>query len=252
VRACKKPSLSAWAVNRLWWDERPTFDELVEAAGRVGDAQRGAAGPTERSDAERARRRAHQRLVEAATTVLSEHGHASSAATMRRIGTSLEAIAARGPATLDPPPGRLIEDLDPPGFDLLSALATMGSAPPQPRESPAAQETTEGPDPVAEAQESLQRAKQRSIEAARTADAAERHRDEAQADHERITAELREATEALGIARQRADRLEKSQRIAAAVLEERTRAAHDAAATARQATAEQSEAERALVRARRA
>src|SRR5688500_17741756 len=37
-----RPSVSAWAVNQLWWQERETFEALIEAAGRVKRGDRDA------------------------------------------------------------------------------------------------------------------------------------------------------------------------------------------------------------------
>src|SRR5262249_30256041 len=49
-------------------------------------------------------------------------GHAPSPDMMRRIMTTLEAVATYGNGAGAPPPGRLTSDVDPPGFEALAAL----------------------------------------------------------------------------------------------------------------------------------
>ncbi len=131
VRALTKPNVSAWAVNQLWWTRRTDVEALLEAGRRQAKAVRSAAGPTEHATAGQARRRALGTLMDAATEILTTAGNAATMATLRRISTTLEALAAHGVREGGPHPGRLSADLDPPGFELLGVLAA-GSAEPQP------------------------------------------------------------------------------------------------------------------------
>src|SRR5215470_12836624 len=39
VKALSKPSISAWAVNQLYWKHREAFDRLLVASQRFRDAQ---------------------------------------------------------------------------------------------------------------------------------------------------------------------------------------------------------------------
>src|SRR5438552_2059905 len=39
VKALVKPSISAWAVNQLYWDHREAFDRLIATGGRFHKAQ---------------------------------------------------------------------------------------------------------------------------------------------------------------------------------------------------------------------
>src|SRR5207237_3660083 len=60
-------------------------------------------------------------LSHLAAALLRDAGHNPTSDTMRRIGTTLEAMSAyTSPDTATP--GRLTGDLDPPGYDLLAAL----------------------------------------------------------------------------------------------------------------------------------
>lgn len=123
VKALSKPSVSAWAVNQLWWHEPGAFEALLQAVDRIREAQGRQAGPTRRGGADRQRRTALTGLLHRAETILQEAGHGAAPATLRRIGTTLEAVAARGPDDLDPPIGRLSTDLEPPGFDRMGGMA---------------------------------------------------------------------------------------------------------------------------------
>lgn len=130
VKALAKPSVSAWAMNQLWWHERPSFEALLSAGAAVRAAQVGGGGPSVQASAAKERRRCLDRLLGCAEDRLSRAGHAAAAATLRRITTSLEAAAAHGASPIVPPAGRWVGDLEPPGFDALSAEGpTLASGP---------------------------------------------------------------------------------------------------------------------------
>jgi flagellar biosynthesis GTPase FlhF len=113
-----RPPVSAWAVNQLWWQERQSFDELLRAAERPREGDRGASV---------AHREALARLRARAAAVLVEAGHAANEATLRRVTTTLSAVAATG--SFDPdPPGALVGDRDPPGFDAVGLTAPVREA----------------------------------------------------------------------------------------------------------------------------
>ena len=124
IKSLSKPSVSAWAVNQLFWNERDAFDRLIEAGERLRHAQASQlAGKTSDIREPRdARRDSLAELSRLAATLLTDAGHNASPETMRRITTNLEAISAYAALPESPPPGRLTEDIDPPGFDALAAL----------------------------------------------------------------------------------------------------------------------------------
>jgi hypothetical protein len=102
-----RPSISAWAVNQLWWHAREAFDELFESAAelRTGNL---AASP--------AHRKAIASLGARAQRLLSEGGHSANDATLRRVTMTLSGLAAAGSFEPDTP-GALTKDRDPPGFE---------------------------------------------------------------------------------------------------------------------------------------
>ena len=102
-----RPNISAWTVNQLYWQARPEFDAMVASAAplRAG----GLAGGAEH-------REALNVLRARASKILEQAGHAASDATLRRVMTTLSALAASGSFAPDAP-GTLSADRDPPGFE---------------------------------------------------------------------------------------------------------------------------------------
>jgi hypothetical protein len=112
-----RPSVSAWAVNQLWWQERKAFEALIHAASRVKRGER---------EASKAHRDALAQLREHATRILQDGGNAATETTLRRVVATLSALAASGGFAPDPA-GALAVDRDPPGFEALAGFG--GSAP---------------------------------------------------------------------------------------------------------------------------
>lgn len=102
-----RPPISAWAVNQLWWQARAEFDVFLETAKRMKEGDLGAT-PAHRASMQALRARAAQLLTEA--------GNAANEGTLRRVATTLSAIAAHGGFAPDVP-GALSDDRDPPGFE---------------------------------------------------------------------------------------------------------------------------------------
>jgi hypothetical protein len=124
VKALAKPSVSAWAVNQLYWKHRKEFDRLVVAGQDIRQAQAaqlaGRAADTRK--ASEARQSAISDLLRLAATLLQDGGHSPSSDIMRRVNTTLEAISAYATMPEGVSPGRLTGDLEAPGFDALAAL----------------------------------------------------------------------------------------------------------------------------------
>ena len=131
VKLLAKPSISAWAVNQLYWNHRDAFNELIATAKRFGPARIAAKGAGMRDSLD-ARREALNELSDLATSVLCDAGHSPSQDTLRRIVTTLEAMSAYALLPDGPTPGRLTQDLDPPSFE---SLASLMSAPGREKES---------------------------------------------------------------------------------------------------------------------
>jgi hypothetical protein len=124
VKALAKPSISAWAVNQLYWRHPDAFQELMSAGQRFRKAQssqlagKAADVPAARDE----RGKALSRLSRLAASLLQDMGHYASPETVRRIAMTLEGLTAYEAIPGGPAPGRLTEDVDPPGFDALAAL----------------------------------------------------------------------------------------------------------------------------------
>ena len=127
VKALAKPSISAWAVNQLYWQHREAFDELLATGQRFRKAQAGGQIVNMREALE-ARRDALSHLSDLATELLRDAGSNPSLDTLRRIATTLEAISASAPSEL-PTLGRLIADIDPPGFAAFGSFVPATATP---------------------------------------------------------------------------------------------------------------------------
>lgn len=159
-----RPTISAWAVNQLWWHARDAFDELFDAAARLRGGTLEATG---------AHREALATLRARAAHMLADANHGATEATLRKITQSLAALAAAG--TWDPsPPGALAADRAPPGFE---ALGIIAPAPDPPRHDDAPP-----PPPAAETptRDELAAARRKKTEAE------DREREEAAAELRRV------------------------------------------------------------------
>jgi hypothetical protein len=121
VEKLVRPSISAWAVNQLWWQERASFEVLFESAGRLRGGDFGAM---------RAHREALDGLRTRAAEVLRAGSHATSEAVLRRVGNTLAALAASGGFEPDLP-GALSADRDAPGFGATGLSGMLGAARPE-------------------------------------------------------------------------------------------------------------------------
>lgn len=118
VRALGKPSVPAWAVNQLYWQDRSTYEALVKAAEQLRTAHRAVISgrdadlrkPTE------AHRAAVQKAVDKARAILKQARLSETSATLNAITRTLEALPTSGP------PGRLETPLQPAGFDILAGV----------------------------------------------------------------------------------------------------------------------------------
>jgi hypothetical protein len=228
VEALPRPSLSAWVVNQLYRQSEDELEALFAAADRMkrGDL-----------DARDAHRDALTSLRGRAAQILVTEGHAASEGTLRRIATTLQALAVHGSFEPDAP-GQLIADRDPPGFEAMLGADLAEPAPRPRRPEPAARRDGDGADAAAEkarqraeaeriaAEKERQRAVERQTreltrieselaEARRVAAARER-------DIRDLSERLQRAEEARTAAETRAAELEDARARAAAVLVELT------------------------------
>jgi hypothetical protein len=123
VKLLAKPSVSAWAVNQLYWKHRDAFDGLIATGNQLRSAHTlqltNKAADTRGPSA--ARREALASLLHLVDILLRESGHSPTPDTMRRISTTLEALSANA-SMAGVSAGRLTADVDPPGFESLAGL----------------------------------------------------------------------------------------------------------------------------------
>ena len=205
VKTLGKPSISAWVANQLYWRQRKAFDRLFAAGDEFRKAQ--AAQLAGESADLRApldeRREALAELTRHASDVLLNAGHPASPDMMRRIATTLEALATYGEQPDAPQAGRLTADVDPPGFEALAALVPRGIDRVGHRQAPPRVIPFNQPKP-AKQKTSNTKEDARRLEAERRAREAEARR------------ELREAERALADARKAAERARVAMKDAAA------------------------------------
>jgi len=171
VKTLVKPSISPWAVNQLYWNHRDAFDRLIATGERVRRAQtsssaRKAADMREALDA---RRESLSHVSDLANELLREAGHSPTLDTMRRVTATLEAMSLYAFIPGGPRPGRLTEDVDPPGFESLASLMPGGIGITERRREPApkarSQESARGATSAQRKAESVARV--RELEATR-------------------------------------------------------------------------------------
>ncbi len=137
VKALVKPSISAWAVNQIYWMHREAFDRLIATGQNFRRAQssRLAGKVADMREALDARRDALSELSTLATTVLRDAGHNPTPDMVRRITTTLEAMSAYASLPDNAAPGRLTQDVDPPGFDSLASFVSGATMPARTKEA---------------------------------------------------------------------------------------------------------------------
>ena len=174
----RKPTIAAWALNRLARDQRRDVDLLLDSGHRLRQAQAGVLRGDAREAFEQAQRTEREtiaRLVGGAEQLLAERGGAS-AAILEQIAASLHAAAVseRGRELLAA--GQFTEPITLEGFDAVAGLA------PPPSKRPAKQKPSRDAEELKQARAELTEAKKRLRTAEQTA--YEAHRLAVQADSE--------------------------------------------------------------------
>ena len=167
-----RPTLSAWAVNQLWWKARAPFEALLATGARLREGDLGAMS---------AHRQATAKLRGRAAELLEEGGHAANEATLRRVTTTLAALAASG--GFDPEPaGALSADRDPPGFESAAFASALPARVPE-------QKAAAPSKPEVESKPARAKAPERATAAAKHELAEAKRREKAEAERARIEAE---------------------------------------------------------------
>lgn len=188
VRALRKPSIVAWAVNQLARQERQRVDALLRAGERLRATQeralRGKAAGGDVNAAARAERDAVRDLVAAARRLLEDAGSAASPQTLDRVSQTLRTAAVDDTGRELLARGRLEGELTGVGFGSLTAV--QPAARPRTDELKAARERVK--ELRAEARRLAQEARAAESEAERAEREAGRARERAEAKREEADA----------------------------------------------------------------
>ena len=264
IKALSKPPVSAWVINQLYWKHRSAFDRLLAAGDEFRNAQAAqlAGKSTDLRGPLDARREALTELTKLAAEVLREAGHPASPDMMRRIMTTLEALATYGNHSGAPPAGRLTADIDPPGFEALAALVPAGThrrsgakgqAAPRviPFNQPKPQRgARRGADDPEDSRRAEQERRERQNEARKALREAERALVDARRDAERARAEMKDAAARAKAAEKEKAALEARFEKVSAAAEAARQAARQVASRAEEAAQAVDDAERAVAAAR--
>lgn len=184
VKALRKPSVAAWAVNVLAREEREAVDELLAAGERLRAAHAellDGGDPGAVQEAASAERAAVEGLVAAARGVLADAGRPATDATLDRVRDTLHAAASDDTVRELVRAGRVVEDAEATGFALAGLSPGKGAKRPaaaRPRTADrAAARRTEAAERVKQAQAELAEAEGAVREAERALARAEKEAD---------------------------------------------------------------------------
>jgi hypothetical protein len=122
IKKLAKPSVAAWTVNQVYYGAPEQCEALLQIGDRLLGLQR--SGDRDAIAEATARKRSLlAELARLAGAILTEAGHGTGAATVRKVQTALDALGTYGSQQPAPGWGRLAADLGPPGFAELAELA---------------------------------------------------------------------------------------------------------------------------------
>jgi hypothetical protein len=221
VKSIPKPSVAAWVVNQISRTHGRELRELRAAGDRFREAQAKqlAGKAADLRGTLEARRTALADLTRVAVSTLEGSAHAVTPDLLRRVTTTLEALSAYG-SQGGPQPGRLIDDLSPPGFETLASLVPRAGT-----------DASGGPSRLLHFAEPA--ARKTSASAAAKTDT---HAEDQQTRKAAARAAYENAKLALRDVRGQAEHAERQLRTAATEAQAAERAKHDAAAKLEEAT----------------
>ena len=234
VKGLEKPNAAAWAVNQLFWRERPIYDELIEASQQLRAAYReqlAGQAPDVRG-AEATHKAAVKRATQIARAMVEADGSKASDAVMDAVRETLDILPSADQ------PGRLTKALKRTGFEALEGFTFSAKPRPAPTKLEPRTFGTAKPKPTdteTRAIEAEQRERDMTRERLRFAEATERET-EAALERARRAVERAERTRAR-IERELAEASHTEQ----GLLKEQAaaHAAHDKAVAERQRLADQ-------------
>lgn len=218
VRALRKPSVPAWAVNQVARADAAGVAELFRAGEALRKAQRKLVTSGDQQavkDATQAERAAAGRLVKRAAQILRDAGHNANEATLERVADTFYATAVDEEARELVRDGRLTKELKRVGFGDMSGLSLVPTPKTKAKEPSARDRTqrarleSEAEKLRAAAEEKERAADEAEAAAADAARAADDARANADAAREQARFARRAATEARREADKAARRLER-------------------------------------------
>jgi exonuclease VII small subunit len=238
IRDLTKPPLAAWAVNQLYWQDRDTYDALIDAANEMRRTHK-AIIEGKRGDLRNAGREhelAIDTALKATLAILKASGNVVTEATRQAVLNTLRALPSAEPS------GRLTRTLSPGGFEMLAGI-TPANAPMRTAkrtqspakshatvtETKAQQDAARQREQRAAAERALRDAEQKARHAEFEAARAAREAAKAVRRLEEAQRALDEATTEFDDAQRHAKKTERDSEAAA----ERSRAAHEAVAAAK-------------------
>ena len=203
VKALKKPSRGAWAINRVSASDARLRKELLDAGAKLRKAQENlvagagdSAGLREAGERERA---AVEGALQAARAVSEHAGATLSPAVLERVRKTLHAVALDEDVRRDFERHRLTTEHEAAG---LGGLSAVGSAPARKRDAEKRRR-----DELRAAEAEVERLDARRLDAEREAEEAREAAEGAQRELKRASRELDKITSAAKAARKRADDL---------------------------------------------
>jgi hypothetical protein len=190
VATLAKPSIPVWTINQLARQDKSAMRALLDAATKLRKAQERALGGGD-SDALRAaqaqERDALRDLTRKAGEILEEAGRPANRATLERVRSTLGAAALAEPTRVALKAGRLTDEVEMSGFDVLAGIEPAPKGRAQPKD-----ELAERREKKAERERERKRLEKRARELENRAKAAEQHADEAEEAAEDARAEADE------------------------------------------------------------
>lgn len=175
VKALRKPSVAAWVVNQLARERELDVQRLVNAGIALAETQAGGGSAEAFATVRRDEQHALERLAGAARETIAREG--IGAAAFDRVLQTLRAASLTPEGRELLKRGRLSEELEPPGFEAISAL---GGATIRPTSRQAKTPTKDRRKALAEARRVVKEARTQEREAAQAAREAEREAERAQ------------------------------------------------------------------------
>ena len=182
VKALRKPSVSAWLVNRLARERELDVQRLLNAGETLRKAQVEAS--EDFSEARRDEQHALERLAKGAREIAEREGAGQTAVAQATQTLRAASLTDEGRELLKQ--GRLTEELEPPGFEALTGLV-----PAQPKRR--AQPKKEPARPSKQARERLRKLQQAEREADKAARAADRESERAEKEAAKLRKRASEA-----------------------------------------------------------